>query len=289
MDRFIESLLLGFPVPGVFLVQEPDNSLLVLDGQQRLRTLNAFYNGLLRDRLFKLESVDDKFLGSTYESLHDDVRRRLDNTFIHATIVRYDPLRDSEAVYQIFERLNTGGTNLQPHEIRVALFHGEFVSLLRRLNDSDAWRNLYGNRSIRLKDQELILRFYALWLGGDKYQRPLKTFLNDFLEDNRELNNWPVAEREQLFVAITELILDVLGPGAIRLKNQVNAALCDALLVGLADRFGHGAVTKKAELRRAYFRLLKNQEFLNAVTRATADEESVRQRLSLAKKAFSQV
>ena len=50
MDRFIESLLLGYPIPGIFLVQQPDKKLLVLDGQQRLRTLQAFYSGSDRPR-----------------------------------------------------------------------------------------------------------------------------------------------------------------------------------------------------------------------------------------------
>lgn len=289
MDRFIESLLLGFPVPGVFFVQEPDNSLLVLDGQQRLRTLAAFYRGIHRDRIFKLDQVEDQFVGITYETLNAEDRRRLDNTFIHATVVGWAPGRNSEAVYQIFERLNTGGTNLQPHEIRVALFHGEFVSLLRTLNDTAAWRTLYGNRSIRLKDQELILRFFALWLDGTNYSRPLKTFLNDFLEANRHLDGWPVEDRESLFIAITEAIVAGLGKGAFRIGNAVNAALCDAVMVGVADRFASGPLANTLGMRDAYESLLADESFRNAITRATADEDSVELRLRLAKKAFSRV
>ena len=76
--------------------------------------------------------------------------------------------------YQLFERLNTGGTNLYPQEIRVALFRGRLVDILREWNGDEHWRDLYGPLSPRLKDQELILRFLAFYLEADDYERPLK-------------------------------------------------------------------------------------------------------------------
>src|SRR5262249_1456418 len=150
-------LLLGYPVPGIFLVQQADKKLLVLDGQQRLRTLQAFLG-----HGFMLEDVADQFKGIRYDTLSAEDRRTLDNTFITGTIVKYDPSQGGDdAVYQVFERLNTGGANLMPHEIRVALYNGDFVKLLRKLNGNSDWRALYGTPSNRLKDQELILRFAA--------------------------------------------------------------------------------------------------------------------------------
>jgi uncharacterized protein with ParB-like and HNH nuclease domain len=147
-DRFLESLLLGMPVPGIFLVREPDGVLLVLDGHQRLKTLLSFHKGVFREKEYRLEYVQEPWLGLRYEDLDDDDRRRLDDSIIHATILRQDhPDRDYEAVYSIFERINTGGTALQPQEIRVALFGGPFVALLRDLNNNDSWRKLYGRRS----------------------------------------------------------------------------------------------------------------------------------------------
>lgn len=72
MDKFVESLLLGLPVPGIFLVREKSNKLLVLDGQQRLRTLQAFYKGVHDKREYFLKHVQDPFKGRTYEALEDD-------------------------------------------------------------------------------------------------------------------------------------------------------------------------------------------------------------------------
>lgn len=172
-DRFIESLLLGFPVPGIFLVEQPGKKYLVLDGQQRLTTLASFYAGK-----FVLENVDLGLKGLAYETLPGDLRRTLDDTFIQAIIIRApESIADYESVYQIFERLNSGGTNLTPHEIRVALYGGRLVDTIRDLNNDESWRNLYGRRSDRLKDQELILRVIALLVNSDRYFSPFKDIL----------------------------------------------------------------------------------------------------------------
>ena len=66
MDRFIESLLLEYPIPGIFLVRQADKRYLVLDGQQRLSTLAAFYSGFHDRREFALHNVADEFKGLTY-------------------------------------------------------------------------------------------------------------------------------------------------------------------------------------------------------------------------------
>lgn len=288
MDRFIESLLLGLPVPGIFLVKiEPSNVLLVLDGQQRLRTLKAFYDGLVGDRQFKLENVQEPFRGTTYTDLEEDDRRRLDNSVIHATIVRQEtPSDDFSSIYLIFERLNTGGTTLQPQEIRVALYRGPFVRLLRELNEDSAWRTLIGGRSKRGKDQELILRFFAMLYRGESYKRPLKSFLNGFMAANRELKLHDEATLTAIFSSTTQSILEGIGEGAFRPRGPVNAAVVDSVMVGVANRPQSGTNSDQANLRNPYSELIANPSYVAAVEKSTAAEESVQLRLSLAKEAF---
>jgi hypothetical protein len=128
-DKFIESLLLGLPVPGIFLVKEPSGRFLVLDGHQRLFTLRAFCDGIIQGKEYRLQGVQKRFEGKTYRELDVEDRRRIDDSIIHATVVRQDhPSEDWSSIYVIFERLNTGGISLQPQEIRMALYHGEFAS-----------------------------------------------------------------------------------------------------------------------------------------------------------------
>lgn len=105
--RFIESLLLGLPVPGIFVAKESESGkLLVIDGHQRLQSLLYFYDETFKERKeFLLEEVNDEFKGAKYSTLKDQYRRRLDDSLIHLTIVRQDePTDDNSSIYQIFER-----------------------------------------------------------------------------------------------------------------------------------------------------------------------------------------
>lgn len=289
-DRFIESLLLGLPVPGIFMVKEANGKHLVLDGQQRLRTLQSFYVGVFQGKEYLLENVQDKWKDKSYKTLHADDRRRLDDSIIHATIIRQDePTEDQSSVYLIFERLNSGGTFLQPQEIRVALYHGTFATLLSKLNLNADWRMLYGKKSARLKDLELILRFFALHFYSASYRRPMKDFLNRYMASNRALVKQSDAELTELFQSTVSAIRTHLGQRAFRLKSAVNAAVLDAIMIGVAARLTRGPILQPALLADAYKALLADSDFLDASVKATADEENVKVRLSKSRIAFSAV
>jgi len=291
MDKFIESLLLGYPIPGIFLVQQADRRYLVLDGQQRLRTLADFYSGMHDGREFKLQSVGDRFQDLTYSNLSPEQQRILDNTFIQATIVKTDGSPESlDSVYQVFERLNSGGTQLTAHEIRVALYSGPFVEFIREANIEPHWRELYGSVSSRLRDQELILRIVALYISPGTYRRPLKKFLNDFMARHRALDTLPVDTVEERLIGAATLIMEGPGPSALRLGGgQVNAALTEAIFVGLARRLDSDTVPSPEQIQPALDRMHEDESFSTAISRATADEENVRTRLAVATRALSGV
>jgi hypothetical protein len=289
-DRFIESLLLGLPVPGIFLVKQPSGVFLVLDGQQRLRTLQYFYEGILRSREFKLKEVQDSFKGKTYKSLDEEDRRRLDDSIIHATIVRQDiPADDQSSIYLIFERLNSGGTVLKPHEIRVALYPGKFLQMLRDLNMNPSWRALYGPKSKTLKDQELLLRFFALFEWGDEYSAPMKGFLNDYLAAHKDIDAGQEQRLRALFEETVRLIEQHIGPKAFRIRTAINAAVLDSVMVGVARRVNRGNLQHVEELAPRHASLLKDSDYMSAVERATAREENVSLRLRKSRETFDSI
>ncbi|MFE5567801.1 DUF262 domain-containing protein [Amycolatopsis japonica] len=291
MDRFIESLLLGYPIPGIIFVQQQDRRYLVLDGQQRLRTLAAFYDGVHAGREFALQNVADEYKGVTYKTLAPERRRQLDNTFIQATIVKTDgSLASLEAIYQVFERLNSGGTQLTPHEIRVALYPGPLVGFLSRLNESASWRALYGTKSPRLRDQELILRILALFVSGEDYFRPLKKYLNDFLGTHRHLEDISTADFTELFEKSSKVLFRAAGRYALRYQSgQVNAALAEALFVGLMRRMERDREIAVEDVARTLKRLVSNPELTSSISGSTATEEYVRKRLAVATAAFESI
>lgn len=294
-SKFIETLLLGLPVPGVFLSKEKNsNKLIVIDGQQRLKTLQFFYNGIFErtGKEFQLTGINPKsrFNNLTYKSLRIEDKRMLDDSIIHATIIKQDEPDDGDSsIYFIFERLNTGGTQLQPQEIRTAIYYGEFSRVLNFLNKNLFWRDLYGKTSPRKRDVELILRFLALFFDYDKYEKPMQSFLNNFMGANRDLKLYDEETIGNAFFRTIEIIHEQFGSKAFKPKGALNAAILDSLLVGVATRLRDGAITNSHSLQKAYYELLDNDEYRQATETATTDEENVQKRLMIAIHAFKNV
>jgi len=288
-SRFVESLLLGLPVPGVFLSKEDEtNRLLVIDGQQRLLSMQFFYDRVFvpSSREFKLEGVQPQYEGKTYETLEVEDRRHLDDSIIHATIMRQDsPTDDDSSIYHVFERLNTGGKVLSGQEIRASLYHGSFNSLLAGLNDDEDWRVIFGPPNRRLRDQELILRFFALKHAGDQYERPLKGFLNRFMKKNREFAGVSEAILKAEFRDTVSLIRASLGDRPFRPERLLNAAILDSVMIAVSDGIDQGALDEETVEAR-YRTLLENAEYLGSTKGNTAQEEQVERRLRLARNAF---
>ena len=289
-SRFVESLLLGLPVPGIFLAIDPDTQqLLVIDGQQRLRSLVYFYEGTFRnDKEFALKGVQQEFEGQTYMTLAREDRRRLDNSIIHATVIKQDDPQeeDSSSIYYIFERLNTGGLPLQSQEIRTSIFQGAFQRLLNTLNQYPQWRTIYGPVSSRMKDQELILRFFALYYASENYTKPLVKFLNHYMKDNRHLQTQSETELVQLFTNTIDTVHRCLGSSAFRPRRAFNAPVYDAVMVGIARRLEVGSIQDCDQLRVQYDALITNPEFVRLYESGTTDAMNMRQRLELATQAF---
>lgn len=218
-----------------------------------------------------------------------DDRRRLDNSIIHATILKQDnPSHNKHAIYQIFERINTGGTPLQPQEIRIALYDGTLIRLIRNLNTNCDWRILFGQESLRFKDHELILRFMAFYSREAEYKRPMKGFLNDFLADFQNVNSEQQAKWRKVFQTTCAAIVQGLGRMAFRPTRSVNTAVADSVMGGIARRLDRGRISDVKSLGPLLGALLRDDDYRQAVDQRTADEESVHTRMAKASDIFSE-
>ena len=297
-SRFIESLLFGLPVPGIFLAKEPDtNKLLVIDGQQRLKSLRYFYDGYFnpkendkKSRIFKLTGIQEEFEGKTYKDLNESDRINLNDSIIHATIIKQEtPENDDTSIYHVFERLNSGGRKLTAQEIRSALYHGSFINLANELNEHKPWRSIFGKPHQRLKDIELIIRFFSIEKNSDNYSKPMSEFLNEFTSKYRNPNKSVLNVFKDKFEKTIDAVYESLGNNAFKLERGVNAAVYDSVMFGLCKRLDHGPINNKDNLYKKYNLLLKNNDYLNAVSQSTADETSVLIRTKLAKEYFQDI
>lgn len=290
-SRFLESLLMGLPVPGIFLYKEPKtNRHLVVDGQQRLRTLQYFYDGLFEEKKFRLTGVRDEWNGKSYDDLSDSDKLKLDDSTVHATIFQQDEPKDSQrSLYFVFERINSGGIRLSPQEIRNCIADGPLLRCIREMNDNPTWRQIFGDkRNARLKDQELILRFLAMHVRGESYRAPMRDFLNDFCTEYMDKSQEVLAGFRTIFTQAIEAIWAAKGRAAFRPSRALNAAVFEGVMVGLAARLTReGCAPTDVDVALAYDRLLTVEAFLQACERATAREDTVRTRRTAAIAAFA--
>ncbi len=297
-SQFIESLLLGLPVPAVFFARQPGtNKLLVIDGQQRLKTLQFFYAGYFnpkpednRKQVFRLTDVQRKFLGKTYAELEEQDRVKLNDSLIHAIIVKQESPKDNDtSIYHIFDRLNSKGRRLTAQEIRTAIAHGTFIDRLKLLNDYPNWRQIFGRKSSRLKDQELITRFLAFYFDAADYERPMSEFLTKFCLKKQDADEEFLQTAEKLFKDTIDIVFNSIGPKAFRPVASINAAVFDSMMIGIAHRNAARPITDFEKVKKAYFDLLTEPEFMSLYNQATADKQNVESRLQMGIKAFSEV
>ncbi len=290
-SRFIESLLLELPVPGVYLYRDSKSEeQLVVDGNQRLQSLRGYYEGKFvdTDRPFKLTGLESRYNGLSYEELNIVDRRRLDNSFIRATVIRQvKPDEDATSQYFIFERLNTGGVALASQEIRAAIYGGPFNRLLHRLNRDNAWRTLFGKESEdkRKRDEELILRFIALYFDRENYRSPMKGYLNEFMKSNQDLRLFSEEQIAQVFETTVSCILQRIGDDAFKPTKSLNAAMLDSIMIGIASRYAKTPI--KSDIRDEFEALRDDTEYIGLISDTTSAPERVRRRIEMAISAFA--
>ena len=285
-SRLIESFLLELPIPQVFLYRERSSpQLTVIDGQQRLGTIARFYDGQLR-----LRGVAPTWTGQTYEELNEQDRFVLDNATLRAIVVRQIHPDDKSSAYQIFYRLNTGGTQLNDMEIRRAIFRGAANDFLTELNRNPDWRALIGmpKPAIRLRDLELVLRVLALsenwreygsaWGGGQS----MKNFMNRYMQVLDQADGETLERLAERFARSCAIIHTELGGKPFHLYGPLNLAALDAVLA-CAIELGDSL---KSGLGAAYAELQSTPNFVAAVKQNTSHTLEVQQRFQLVHSAF---
>lgn len=292
-SRLIESFLLGLPVPAIFLFTDDEkNQQLVIDGQQRLMTVVYFLDGYFGEadtngkrKVFKLTGLNESspYYNKTYQELEETNQaafNKLNDSVLRAFVIKQITPNGNTSVYHIFERLNTGGTQLVGQEIRNCVYHGSFNDLLCRLNNYDNWRKIFGNtvQHRRQKDVELILRFFAFYENGGSYARPIKDFMSNYMCQNQEMPPEKCIELETLFTRTCDRVVETLGEKPFHIWSGLNVAAFDSIFTTLAT---HGF---SYNLQERYSELKQDEEFIKGVRGATADEAIVELRMNLAKR-----
>ncbi len=277
-SKLVESFLLGLPVPGTFLYKERVKpGYLVIDGQQRILSVVRFIKGTFDENVFRLKNVHPRYEGRSFSDLSDDDQFKLKGSTLRATIIQQINPDDDTSIYQVFERLNTGGVNLNPMEVRQCVSYGPFVTALKKMNEDPDWRLLIGQPKIdkRLRDVELVLRCLALAEKRDDYEKPMKGFLNKYMEARRNDEDG-YDELIDNFERTTAYLIEELGEKPFHLRGRLNYGALDSIVsAALLD-------VAPDDLKERFARLLKDEFYDNAITYNTSDEAVVETRLEKA-------
>lgn len=289
----VESFLLGLPVPPVFFYKEDGTGKsLVIDGQQRIRSIIYFFSGYWGSenlkgnrRVFRLSGLSQlsPYRGKTFNELDESDRRKLQNSVLRAlNTQQLNPRENDTSVYHIFERLNTGGTVLRPQEIRNCTFRGQLVSDLDRLNETPAWRLILRkpNPEKFQSDKEMILRIFALsHYSKLQYESPLKEFLNKVMRLHRNANSEGWQNFSSLFEEACVLITRELGDSPFSQRGRLNRSTMDAVFCVLLNSANKTPVDFNARFRR----LINDENFIEITQQATLSKKNVLARLEKAK------
>ena len=280
---FIDSLITNIPIPSIFLGKsKEDETYKVIDGQQRLKSVYFYIQGKFisngKEQVFGLKKLDGRdWDGKTYDELDEKYKRRIRNAVINTTVIE-DIDANPKVVHDIFHRLNTGGMSLTDQEVRNCVYNGKFNDQLTELNKNKDWRQLLGKTYVdkRLRDVEMILRFYALLESSTIYAPSMREFLSKYQDKQKKL-----AVDAEIFYSVVELLNKELGEEAFRVTRTVNKSVCDAVMVGTAQAIRDGKSI--AELKSNHEKLVKDEEFIKYITSATSAETSVKNRITLAR------
>lgn len=281
--RLIESFLLGLPVPGIFLYRnEASQKLLVVDGQQRLKSVFGFFDGVAPNnrRTFHLNGARPKWDGLRFEQLDPADQIRLKDSVLRATIIAQMDNSDDTSMYQIFERLNNGGVVLHPQEIRNCIYQGRFNDLLSQLNQLQAWRDILGSPQPdnRMRDIELVLRSLALAFDADHYSKPMRDFLGRFMSANNCADPNRLRALEVAFSRAAKCVVKSLGNRPFNIHRGVNKAVCDSVMAVFLNQ-----PDVSPGVRDRYEALIRNNAYVEYVSSGTTDVDTVKKRLDLAR------
>lgn len=275
-SKLVESFLAGLPVPPIFFYREESGKEIIIDGQQRLRTVTGFFECKLPDGSpFYLRGVSKQWKGKDYKALNESDKNRFRQSILRVIIVEQIDPGDTSSMYEVFSRLNTGGTVLSPQEVRNSSCHGPFNDMLKDLNNLDAWRSVFGNTlpDTRMRDIELIARFLAL--DDSTYYKPMKKFITDFMYRNKQLVD--NEKYKQKFTRTVTAIYEKLGTKPFHIFRGINAAVFDSVMVAFARNMDY-----PADIRLRFNKLIKMEDYLKTVSASTTDEDTVRKRLRIA-------
>lgn len=308
--NFIESLLLGFPIPAIFVAEGEEGVWELVDGLQRVSTVFE-YMGVRRDITGELVAPsrlsfavkNDRKLplldGFTYEAMSLRSRLTLKRTYCRVEVIKTGSAPNMK--YDVFERLNTGGSRLEPQEIRNAIFRATDPAFMTYCDGLATYQpfadslQLSEHQKRTMFDRGLVLRFFTLKNNADNFDHDVEPFITSHIK--RVIGGevpFDRAEEQRIFEETFRLIYTALGEDAWRHnrdgipKGSFSVYVFDALSVGVARNLSVAAALTPAQLAARCVEVKDSNDFRENVGPGGNTQTKMRARLEAASRIIGQ-
>ena len=237
-SQLIESIFLRIPLPAFYFDASDDGRWLIIDGLQRVTALRQF----VVDKTLKLEEMEffPELNGCNYDKLPRAFQRRIDETVINVYLV--NPATPANVKFNIFKRINTGGLELEPQEIRNALFQGKATVFLQECAGLDSFLAATDGsvKSERMLDREFVLRYVSFcYLDLDEYTGNIDEFLNEGMKFLNRADDDSLEKIKSGFERVMENMSRIMGRNAFRKicrdgrRRPINKAIFESWCIAI--------------------------------------------------------
>jgi hypothetical protein len=281
-SRLVESLIIQCPIPVIYLNQEKDETLSVIDGNQRLRSLKRF----LEDD-FTLAGLTSypELAGLKFSQLDKRFQRHISNRVMRCTVILKET--HPQVKFDVFERLNSGAVALTRQELRHGLYYGSLLKSASKVaKELKLEKHLGGRKDKRMKAEELVIRYWALSQGIGGYEKPLASFISNYTDTNRNLSNDDLEKLANDIQSAYRYATDLFGVYCFSYsrdgRSKFNAAVFDAQMVACSKLKNDMFLKLKKQrdaILKAYEELQNDPEYKKSVTLATSDKAGLQGRI----------
>jgi len=285
-SRLIESLLMNVPIPVCYFAELDAGQYSVIDGQQRLAAIHRYLNN---EYALSGLKVKPELNGKRFFQLNPEDKRLVLSRTIRCIVILKESHPDIR--FDVFERLNTSSSPLSTQELRNCIYRGELNDLIRNLSENKDFQYIRGvhEPDLRMKDNELILRFFAFYERLPQYKGNLKRFLDNYQKEGMKRKKSDLEQLENLFLNVIEDVKIVFDKNAFRKydpekvtwENSVNRAIYDAVMICFANSNSDEIRSNGNLINKGLKGLCaSNKEFKSATESATKDRLKVKNRIS---------
>ncbi len=285
-SKFIESIILNFPLPPIYLNETKESQYIVIDGLQRTTALKEFY-----DNQYPLQGIEalPKYNKYRFRDLPQSLQSKFEDKKL--TIFILKPSTPMVVIYDLFNRINTGGTQLNRQEVRNCIFIGKSTKLLKYLSEKEYFKKAiwWGVRDLRMKDREVVLRYLAFrWFD---YVKNYTGDMSEYVETAMKRINKAEEETIQLMKTDFKRVMDwsftIWDRENFRIPTEqtrgtINTAILESVCNYLSSKSDDFLTINKKIIHKNYSTLISNSTYYDSVTTSTGSKAKVLDRFRLA-------